>query len=111
MMLRASGGLSADRDALLLAARQLVGVVVQLRREARQAQHVGHLGADLLAPRAGRRQRIGDVVVHRAVGQQLEVLEDDADVAAVVGDLVVLDLVQLAARDADRARGRLALLD
>ena len=73
-------------DALLLAARELVGVVVQLRREAGEAQDVRHLLADLAARAAGDLQRVGDVVVDGAVRQQLEVLEDDADVAAVVRD-------------------------
>src|ERR671920_2514013 len=40
-----------DGHALLLAARELVGIVVQLGREAREAQDVGHLLA-YLAPRA-----------------------------------------------------------
>ena len=71
----------------------------------------GHLGADLLARAAGDLQRVGDVVVHRAVGQQLEVLEDDAEVAAVVRHLLARDLGQVAAGDADRPGGRLELLD
>ena len=50
-----------DRDALLLAARELVGVVVELGREPDQAQDVRHLAADRLArsrrsPRARRRR-------------------------------------------------------
>ena len=72
------------RDALLLAAGELVGEVVQLGRQAGEAQDVGDLRADLLARAAGDLQRVGDVVVHRAVGQQLEVLEDDPEVAPEV---------------------------
>ena len=100
-----------DRDALLLAARQLVGVVVQLRREAGQAQDVGHLLAHLAARAAGHLERVRDVVVDRPVRQQLEVLEDDAEVAAVVRDLLAADLRQVAPRDRDRAVRRLDLLD
>src|SRR3954451_1827061 len=48
-----SGGVVDERarngDALLLAARQLVGEVVELRRQPGQAQDVGHLLADLPA--------------------------------------------------------------
>ena len=100
-----------DADALLLAAGELVGEVVQLRGQAGQAQDVGHLGPDLLARVAGDLQRVGDVVVDGAVGQQLEVLEDDAEVAAVVGDLAAVDLGQVAPGDADRAAVGLELLD
>jgi hypothetical protein len=75
---------AGDRDALLLAARELVGVGVQLRGQPRQAQDVGDLRADVLARVARDLQRVGDVVVHGAVGQELEVLEHHAEVAAVV---------------------------
>ena len=99
------------RDALLLAAGELVGVVVQLRRQAREAQDVGHLRADLLARAAGHLQRVGDVVVDRAVGQELEVLEDHAQVAPVVGHLLVLDLAEIAPGDHDAPARRLVLLE
>ena len=100
-----------DRHALLLAAGELVGEVVQLGRQAGQAQDVRHLGADLLARAAGDLQRIGDVVVHGPVGQQLEVLEDHPEVAPEEGDLLARDLGQVAPGDADRSGRRLELLD
>jgi hypothetical protein len=100
-----------DADALLLAARQLVGEAVELQRQSGQGQDVGHLGADLLAMRAGDLERIGDVVVDRAVGQQLEVLEDDAEVAAVVRHLFAVDLAQVASSDTDRPARRLEFLE
>ena len=87
-----------DRHALLLAAGELVGEVVELGREPGQAQDVRHLLADLAALAARDLERVGDVVVDRAARQQLEVLEDHADVAAVVGDLL--------ARHRRRGRGR-----
>ena len=99
------------RDALLLAAGELVGEVVQLRREPGQAQDVRHLLADLAAGAARHLQGVGDVVVHRAVGQQLEVLEDHADVAAVVRDLLARHLAEVVPRHRDRAERRLGLLD
>ena len=100
-----------DRDALLLAARELIGVVVQLRRQAGEAQDVGHLVAHVAARSAGHLQRVGHVVVDRPVREQLEVLEDDPEVAAVVRDLLARDLGEVASRDGDRAVGRLDLLD
>ena len=87
------------------------GIVVQLGREAGQAQDVRHLVADLAPPAAGDLQRVGDVLVDRAVRQQLVVLEDHAEVAPVVRDAAARDLRQVAAGDADLARGRLGLLD
>ena len=99
-----------DRDALLLAARQLVGVVVQLGRQADQAQDVRHLAADRLAVLADHLERVRDVRVDRAVRQQLEVLEDDADVAAQLRHLAAAHLGQRVAGDRDVALGRLELL-
>src|SRR4051812_12872505 len=71
------------RDALLLAPRELVGEVVELQQEAGEAQDVRPLGPDFLALRAGDLQRVGDVVVDGPVRQELVVLVDDAEVAAV----------------------------
>ena len=96
---------AGDRDALLLAAGELVGVAVQLGREADQAQRLRHLGADLGAAGADHLQRVGDVVVDGAVGQQLEVLEDGADVAPQLRDLLLRQGADVAAGDADRAVG------
>jgi hypothetical protein len=98
-----------DRDALLLTARQLVREVVELGREADEPQDVRHLAADLLAVLAEHLQRVGDVVVDRAVRQELVVLEHDADVAAQVGDAAARDLAQRAAGDRDLALARLEL--
>ena len=69
------------RDALLLAAGELVGIGVELGREADEAQDLGHLAPDLRARLADHLKAVGDVVVDGAVRQQLVVLEDDADVA------------------------------
>src|SRR4029078_2464824 len=70
-----------DRDALLLAARELVGPGTGRVREADEPQHLGHL-----APDRGRRltlhsQRVRDVLEGGTVAEELEVLEDAADVA------------------------------
>ena len=96
---------AGDRDALLLAAGELVGVAVQLGREADQAQRLRHLGADRGAAGADHLQRVGDVVVDGAVGEQLEVLEDRADVAPQLRDLLLRQGADVAAGDADAAVG------
>ena len=87
------------------------GEVVELQREAGQAQDVGHLVADLAARAAGDLQRVGDVLVDGPVRQQLVVLEHDADVAAVVGNPPARDRAR--SRPATRIvpAGRLGLLD
>ena len=71
-----------DRDALLLAARQLVREAVELLAEADELQDLGHLALDRAARLALHLERVGDVLVDGAVRQELEVLEHAADVAA-----------------------------
>ena len=96
---------AGDGDALLLAAGELVGVAVELGREADQAQRLRHLLADFGAAGADHLQRVGDVVVDGAVGEELEVLEDGADVAAQLRDFLLRQLADVAAGDLDRAFG------
>ena len=71
-----------DRDALLLAAGELVGQRVHLVREPDHVHDLGHLAADRRRRLALHLERVGDVLGGGAVRQQLEVLEDAADVAA-----------------------------
>src|SRR3954453_6501666 len=99
-----------DRNALLLAARELVRVVVKLGRKPYEAKDVRHLATDRLAALADDLERVSDVRVDGAVRQELEVLEDHADVAAQVGQPLGGDVVQRAPGDADRTRGGLELL-
>ena len=99
-----------DRDALLLTARELVGKRGHLVREPDEVEHLGHLAADRAAAFALHLQRVGDVLGRRTVREQLEVLEDAADVAAQVRHLRALEARQVAAADDDLARGRLDLL-
>jgi hypothetical protein len=56
-------------------------------------------------------QSEGDVLVDREVGQQLEVLEHEADLAAEVRELAALHPAELDAVDEDLALGRLLLAD
>ena len=88
-----------DRDALLLAARELVRIVVDLALEADEPQDLGDLAPDLAAAGAGHLERVGDVVVDGAVGKQLEVLEHGADPAAQVGDAPLREAIDVAAGD------------
>src|SRR5205085_3165889 len=92
-----------DRDALLLAAGELVGVVVKLRREPGQAEDVGHLLADFLARATRDLERVRDVVVDGSARQQLEVLEDDPEVAPVERDPLAGDRAEIVAGDANRS--------
>jgi hypothetical protein len=84
---------------------------VQLGREADQAQRLRHLLADLGAAGTEHLQRVGDVVVDRSVGEQLEVLEDGADVAPQLRDLLLRQSADVAAGDAHRPLRRLELAD
>ena len=59
----------------------------------------------------GDLQRVGDVVVDGPVREQLEVLEDDPDVAPVVRNAPARDLGQVTTGHANRALARLDLLD
>ena len=63
---------TGDGDALLLAAGELVREAVELGREPDQAQRLRHLLADFVAAGADHLQRVGDVVVDGAIGQQLK---------------------------------------
>ena len=79
-------------------------------READHREHLGHLLADRAAALALHLERVGDVLGRRAVGQQLEVLEYAADVAAQHRHLGALEPRQVAAADDDLAARRLELL-
>ena len=72
--------------------------------------HLGHLAADRRAALALHLERVRDVLGSGAARQQLEVLEDAADVAAQQRHLAVLEPRQVAAADEDPAGGRLDLL-
>src|SRR5262245_54184333 len=71
-----------DRDALLLAAGELLGLRAHLVREPDEVEHLGDLAPDRRGGLALHAERVGDVLRGAAVGQELEVLEDASDVAA-----------------------------
>ena len=95
-----------DRHPLLLTTRQLGREVVGLLGEADEVEDLRHLRAhDVLRP-ADHLERERDVLVDRLVGEQLEVLEDAADVAPQLRHLPRAEAPDVAARDEDPARGR-----
>ncbi len=105
---RSSGGMVDERarhaDALLLAARDLVREAVGLLRQAHQAEDLGDLAADAAPRLADDLEGVGDVVVDRLVGQQLEVLEHAADVAPQQRHLAVAQGAEVAAGHEDAPR-------
>src|SRR5215203_472588 len=100
-----------DGDTLLLAPRELVRVLVHLFAQAHEIEYLGDLdayGAPLLA---GDLHRVGDVLGRRLVGQKLEVLEDAADVAAVLGQVPARDGRELHAVYVYEPGGRFELFE
>src|SRR3954454_9270563 len=98
-----------DGDALLLAAGQLVREAALLTGEADQVEHLRHGVRDGVPGLADDLQGERDVLEHGLVGQQPEVLEDDADLAAQLRDLPVREPPDVLAGDVDDA-ARSALL-
>jgi hypothetical protein len=113
------GGLDRERagqrDPLLLAAGQLVGVAVLLGPQSDQVQHVAGAGAALGARPAAQLEPEGHVVEHGQVREQAVGLEHHAHVALVgghVGQVLAADPnrpgVRLLQTGEDAQRGRLA---
>ena len=94
-------------NALLLAAGKLVGQAARLVLKTDQLEHIGHALLDLLGRRADHAHRKGDVLIDRLIVDQAEILKDDAQRAAHIGNRGALDLLKLIAVDVDRAAGRL----
>ena len=84
-----------DRDALLLAARELPRVVVGLVGEPDAGeQPLGQRARVLLREPLVRDRRLDDVLDRREVREQVEVLEDEPDLGAPAQDLGLAQLVQ-----------------
>ena len=101
---------SRDRDALLLAAGELVGIRAHLVGEPDKRKHLRHLAPNRVPVLPLHGQGVGDVLTRRAVRQQLEVLKHAAQVAAKHWHLRVLEPAELATADHDLAARRLELL-
>src|SRR5438132_10416775 len=100
-----------DGDALLLASRQVRGIRLFLARETDRVERLR--GSRLHQPvrLAAHPQRERHVLVDRQGRQQLEVLENQADLAQVEGQLAPLHPAELDSIDEDLAFGRLLLPD
>ena len=94
---------AGDRDALLLAAREFVRKPLLLAGEPNEIEHLRHRGVDDVALLADHLQRESDVLVHRLVGQQAEVLEHRADLAAQLRHAPTGQPVEVATGDVDVA--------
>ena len=102
---------AGDRRPLLLAARQLVGVLLRLLRQPDEREHAVDGRPDLASRGAGHLEREGDVLAHGLARQELEVLEDDADLAADDRHLPARQARQVVAVEHDRAHRRELVAD
>src|ERR1700674_1233877 len=84
-----------DRDALLLATGKVRGIRKVLAGEAHGVHGLGHARMNRVLGFAVDPQRERDVLVDREVRQQLEVLEDQADLPPVARKLPALHPAEL----------------
>ena len=98
-----------DGHALLLTAGQLAGVGPALRREAHLGEHPRDPRGDGVAAGPGDLEGERDVLGRGAVLQQAEVLKDDAEAPAQLGNLVHPERAHVVAGDANFAGRRLLL--
>ncbi len=90
---RIGGERSCEPDALALTAGELRGEALRVRRV--EPDKVEQLGGALLDPRARSAEQLGhraDVRLHRHVREEADLLDDVADRAAELGEVVVADL-------------------
>ena len=104
---RAADERARDGGALLLAARQLARPVVQAVLEPDEREALDRARAALGGGDALVEQRDLDVLGDRQLGDEVEGLEDEADLlAAHAGELVVAELLDRLAVELVAARGR-----
>src|SRR6478672_4325926 len=99
-----------DGNTLLLTTGELVRQALLHARESDELERLGHGLADAGAAAAEDLQGVGDVLKDRLVGQQAEVLEDAADLAAQGRDLALRQAVEVATGDEDAAPRDVLLL-
>src|SRR5262249_55216665 len=97
---------AGDRHALLLTTRQLRREAVSLLGQTDEVEDLRHLGADDVLRPADHLERERDVLVDRLVREQLEVLEDTADVAAQLRNLPSAEAADVAPGDEHTTSGR-----
>src|SRR6266566_4930659 len=100
-----------DRHPLLLAARKLVGVFGLFSFETHDAEHLLDLRLEMAQRALGHAQREGHVLEDGQVGQQLEILEDHADLPPEVRQVAPLEPAQVLSFDVDAAGRRFFLAD
>ena len=101
--LRAHAERTGDRDPLLLATRELRRVFVRLLGNAHPLEVVaGQVFGLLLAEAAAAHRRQSEVAQHRQMREEIELLEDHADLGADLGDVSGV-VVELGAVDGDPA--------
>src|SRR5206468_118142 len=98
-------------QALLFTAGQLVGKLGFFSFKPDDADHFLDLGLEVAQGALCDAQCKGDVLEDREIGQQLEILEDHADLAAQVGQVAALELTQILSLYANRAGRGLLLPD
>ena len=99
---------AGDRDALLLAARELGREVTGSRDERPTRSSAASAAAGARDAPSADKQRQLDVVDHREIAQQVELLKDEADLAvAQPGQRAVAMAVDPRAVELDLARARL----
>ena len=87
------------------------GRLLRLRRQADEGEHAVDGRPDLLARRAGDLEREGDVLADGLRRQELEVLEDDPDLAPHLGHLATPEPGDVLAVEDDLAAGRQLVAD
>src|ERR1700716_436261 len=102
---------TGDRDTLLFAAGELVRVLALLPFQPHDAEHFLDLRLEVAQGALGHAQREGHVLKYGQVGQQLEILEDHADLPPQVREMAPLEAAQILPLDLDDASGRLLLAD
>src|ERR1700694_2961763 len=100
-----------DRDALLLAARKLVRVLVLFAFQPHDAQHFLDLRLEMAQGAFGHAQREGHVLENGQVGQQLEILKDHPDLPPEVRQMTPFEAAQILALDMNSAGCRLLFAD
>src|SRR2546430_2534977 len=95
----------------LLTARKLVGVFGLFSFETHDAEHLLDLRLEMAQRALGHAQREGHVLEDGQVGQQLEILEDHADLPPEVRQVAPLEPAQILPLDVDAAGGRFLLAD
>ena len=98
---------AGDRGALLLAAGEFAGIHAALVGEPDEIERARNLAHDVARGRAGHLHRERDVLPNRLVGEQFEILEHDAQLAAQRRNARTLQRIHADAVDRDLARRRL----